>query len=138
MLDLLVILDRSGSMQTGKEDHEGGLRSFVEDQRKLSGDVRFTLVQFDTTNPCEVVYDRAKLEDVTNISLIPRGGTPLEDAIGQSLTHLSKYSPDEVICMIITDRPEHGIDGVDRGSREGPRQGAGRPRLDISFSWCQH
>lgn len=107
MLDLLVILDRSGSMQDAKADHEGGLKSFVEDNRKLAGDVRFTLIQFDTTNPCEVVYDRVALDDVQTIALVPRGGTPLYDAMGRALDHLTKHQPDEVICMVITDGDEN-------------------------------
>ncbi len=47
-LDILVILDRSGSMQSAKADHEGGLKAFLAEQRKLKGDVKFTLVQFDS------------------------------------------------------------------------------------------
>ena len=54
-LEVVVLLDRSGSMQSMKDDHEGGMRSFVEEQKKLGGDVRFTLIQFDDENPCEVV-----------------------------------------------------------------------------------
>ena len=87
-LDILLILDRSGSMQERKADHEGGVRSFVEDQRQLEGDVRFTLVQFDTNDPCEIVYDRVPITAVGPIHLIPRGGTPLLDAVGKAVAHL--------------------------------------------------
>src|SRR4051812_34999613 len=87
-LDILVILDRSGSMEHAVRDHEGGLRSFVEDQKSLGGDVRLTLVQFDTVNPCDIVFDRLPLADVGPIQLIPRGGTPLLDAMGLAIAHL--------------------------------------------------
>lgn len=111
LTDILVILDRSGSMQAMKADHEGGLQSFVKDQQDLDGDVRFTLVQFDTQNPCEVVYDRAPIRDVGAITLIPRGGTPLFDAIGKATTHLmekQKTTPaDQTIVMVITDGEEN-------------------------------
>lgn len=103
VLDILVILDRSGSMQDAKSDHEGGLKSFVEDQKELEGDVRFTLVQFDSTNPCEIVYDRVPIADVSKIQLIPRGGTPLHDAIGKAVSHLRAKNPKQVIAMVITD-----------------------------------
>lgn len=108
-LDLLVILDRSGSMQDAKSDHEGGLKSFVEDQRDLAGDVRLTLVQFDTEAPCEVVYDRVPLADVGEIRLIPRGGTPLLDAIGKAVSHLRAQLTDAatVVAMVITDGDEN-------------------------------
>lgn len=111
MLDILVVLDRSGSMMDAKADHEGGLKSFVEDQKALDGDVRFTLIQFDTSNPCEVVYDRVKLDAVTKIELVPRGGTPLLDAMGMALDHLTKHQPDEVVCFVVTD-------GAENSSRE--------------------
>lgn len=107
VIDVLVILDRSGSMQDRKADHEGGLKSFVEDQQKVSGEVRFTLIQFDTTNPCEVMYDRVPVEKVKEIRLVPRGGTPLLDAVGMALDHLTKHAPSEVICMVITDGEEN-------------------------------
>lgn len=111
MLDFAVVLDRSGSMQERKSDHEGGLRSFIEDQQKLPDEMRFTLIQFDTTNPCEVKLDRVPLAEVaTNtIELIPRGGTPLYDAIGKSIAHLRQtLTPqDNVIVTIITDGEEN-------------------------------
>lgn len=111
-LDLLVILDRSGSMMHGRSDHEGGLRSFIEDQRALKDDTRFTLVQFDTTDPCEVVYDRVRLDEVGDVHLVPRGGTPLLDAVGKATAHLqSRQLTDPptkgTVAMIITDGEEN-------------------------------
>jgi uncharacterized protein YegL len=109
--DILVILDRSGSMQDAKADHEGGLRSFVEDQRAMGGDVRFTLVQFDTQNPCELVYDRVPIDTVARIELVPRGGTPLHDAIGKAVAHLKARQAQEpssqTLVMIVTDGQEN-------------------------------
>lgn len=108
VLDILVVLDRSGSMATARADHEGGLKSFVEDQAKLPGEVRFTLVQFDSHDPCEVVYDRVPIGDVKDIVLIPRGGTPLLDAVGRALAHLSaKTDNAHVIVMVVTDGEEN-------------------------------
>lgn len=115
--EIVVILDRSGSMQRAKSDHEGGLQSFVDDQKELEGDQKFTLIQFDSYDPCDVVYDGAPLQDVDKIELIPRGNTPLLDAIGKGLAHVSeRFSkmpspPDHVLCMIVTD-------GLENASRE--------------------
>ena len=110
-MDVMVILDRSGSMQDRRADHEGGVRSFIEDQRTLPGDVRFTLVQFDTTDPCEIVYDRVPLADVGPVMLVPRGGTPLLDAIGKGVAHLraqqAKAPATQTVIMIVTDGEEN-------------------------------
>src|SRR6266404_457567 len=111
--DITILLDRSGSMQDAKSDHEGGLNSFVEDQKNLDGDVRFTLIQFDDQDPCEIIYDGVPISEVSKFSLLPRGWTPLLDAVGRSVTHtqerLTKYSlkPDLMIFMIITDGQEN-------------------------------
>jgi uncharacterized protein YegL len=111
--EIVVVLDRSGSMRSAKADHEGGLNSFIEDQKKLDGDVKFTLVQFDTTNPFELVYDRCDIKDVKEVELIPRGGTPLIESVTRTVAHISDRlnkettKPDQVVFMIITDGDEN-------------------------------
>ena len=45
--EIVVVLDRSGSMNSIWKDAIGGLNSFVEDQKKLKGKCKFTLVAFD-------------------------------------------------------------------------------------------
>lgn len=111
--EIVVILDRSGSMQVARSDHEGGLNSFVEDQKGLAGDVRFTLVQFDSQNPCEIIYDGVPITEVGKCELIPRGGTPLLDAIGRAVAHVTKRQneretkPDHTVVMVITDGQEN-------------------------------
>jgi len=111
MLDFAILLDRSGSMQERKSDHEGGLRSFVEDQKQLPGEMRFTFIQFDTVDPCEIVLDRVPLPDVdlAKLKLIPRGGTPLLDAIGKGVAHLRSTltASDNTVVCIITDGEEN-------------------------------
>jgi len=106
--DFVILLDRSGSMQTRQADHEGGLRSFVRDLRDLAGDVRLTFVRFDTEDPCEVVFEAVPMPqvDLDLLTLRPRGGTPLLDAVGAVLTRFAKLS-NVVTCLIITDGEEN-------------------------------
>lgn len=111
VLDILVVLDRSGSMAAVKVEHEDGLRRFVEEQRKSPGAARLTLIQFDSENPCDIVCDKAALADVKDITLNPRGCTPLLDAIGKAVTHLDGVNPDSALLMIVTD-------GFENASRE--------------------
>lgn len=107
--DILIILDRSGSMQDARDDHEGGLRSFIRDQKQGDGEARLTLIQFDSVNPCEVCIEPIdiRLVDENIVKLIPRGGTPLLDAVGKGVAYLRERKPEAVIVMIITDGHEN-------------------------------
>ena len=107
--DIIVILDRSGSMQTRRADHEGGLRSFLADAQRLAGDVRLTFVRFDSHDPCEVVLDAVPVADIRPdmLTLIPRGGTPLLDAVGETLTRYAAKCGEATTVVIITDGEEN-------------------------------
>lgn len=120
-LDVMIVLDRSGSMREARADHEGGIRSFIQDQRELTeDDVRLTLIQFDTNNPFEIVHDRVPINeiDLEKIVLIPRSGTPLLDAVGKSFAWVEEHLKDSnVVVMVVTDGEENSskewtLDGV--------------------------
>ena len=106
--DITVLLDRSGSMQDGKDDFIGGLRSFITDQ-KGTDPTDFTLIQFDSQNAFELVFDAVDVNtvDINKVDLIPRGGTPLLDAVGKTIAHIEsrvKGKTDvQPLLMIITD-----------------------------------
>lgn len=113
LTEIIVVLDRSGSMANCASDHRGGLNQFIKDQQKLEGDVNFTLVQFDSYSPFELIYDRVPISNVQDIPLEPRGGTPLLDSLGQTIGYVSdelnktEKKPDQVILMCITDGEEN-------------------------------
>ena len=110
--DITVLLDRSGSMQDGKDDFVGGLRSFISDQ-KNQGDTDFTLVQFDSQNPFELVFDGVDVNtiDIDKVELVPRGGTPLLDALGKTIAHIENRVKTKLdtqpILMVLTDGAEN-------------------------------
>lgn len=116
--EIVILLDRSGSMAHGKDDHIGGLRSFVTEQQKMtatSGDAKMTLVQFDSQDPFELTIDGLDIRDVNpaKIDLVPRGMTPLLDALGKTMAHVdkrvesAKEKPSQVVVMVITDGHEN-------------------------------
>lgn len=112
-VELVVLLDRSGSMSSIKTDMEGGFNRFIEEQRKAPGDLAVTLVQFDTQG-IEAVYEAKPVKDVGPLVLVPRGGTPLLDATGQTITRTrdrisaaNGNKPDRVVFLIITDGEEN-------------------------------
>lgn len=109
--EVVVLLDRSGSMSSIKTDMEGGYNRFVEEQRKLPGECAFTLVQFDTQG-IDTVYEAKPVADVPGLVLEPRGGTPLLDALGQTLSRTrdrigTLKGGDKVVFLIITDGQEN-------------------------------
>lgn len=111
-----VVLDRSGSMNSIKNDMIGGFNKFLTDQKAVEGKATFSLVRFDDV--IETVINFVNLQEAKPIDstiLDPRGSTALLDAIGQTIdelgSKLAKLSEDEkpskVIVMIITDGQEN-------------------------------
>lgn len=115
--ELVVIVDRSGSMQSIKDDAQGGINQLIEDQKKDKGECSFTLAQFDTEH--DLVNDGTDIKSVEPFTLVPRGGTALYDAIGRTLNAVGKRLADTpeaerpglVSVVIVTD-------GYENSSRE--------------------
>jgi ADP-ribosylglycohydrolase len=81
---LWFLLDRSGSMASIAQDVVGGFDQFFADQRSQSGDLAVTLVQFDSADVHDVVFDAVDVSAVPSLRgrFQPRGSTPLYDALG--------------------------------------------------------
>lgn len=110
-----VILDRSGSMMSIKEETISLFNSLLKEHKEA----RFTLTQFDSEG-IDIDYMARKGEDVEKLNgdtYQPRGTTPLYDAIGITLSRLDEWLKDKggrkrkVIVAIITD-------GLENSSRE--------------------
>jgi hypothetical protein len=115
--DITMVLDRSGSMQSIKDDTIGGFDAFISEQRRLPGRCTVSLVQFD--NVYEEVYTGRDLADVPGLTLVPRGSTAMLDAIGRAVNAAGARlaampedgRPGTVIVGIMTD-------GLENASRE--------------------
>jgi uncharacterized protein YegL len=119
LTELVMILDRSGSMSGLESDTIGGYNGMMEKQRKTEGEVLVSTVLFDDRS--EVLYDRVPLDQVprmTDKEYYVRGCTALLDAVGGAIHHIGnihKYAREE-------DRPEKTIfvittDGMENASR---------------------
>jgi uncharacterized protein YegL len=113
--DIVVVLDKSGSMAITKDDVVGGFNKFLEDQKKLQGECTLTMVFFDQVcelKPACPVRDVQLLDDKT---YVPGGMTALLDAVGMAINVTGKrladldeaQRPDKVILVIITDGQEN-------------------------------
>jgi uncharacterized protein YegL len=110
---ICVILDRSGSMDGRQEDVIGGVNTFLTEQKKLKQPASIAFVRFDT-EAIERFREMKPLGEVdwlTHDEYLPRGGTPLLDAVGQTLAQLdldwAKENPERAIVVIVTDGQEN-------------------------------
>ena len=117
-----VILDRTGSMDSIRDDIIGGFNAFLGKQKQLPGKATLTLVQFDSQDPYEVLQqfgDLQQVPELTRESYVPRASTPLLDAMGRGINDLEARlaalpeaeRPAQVMVVIITD-------GMENASRE--------------------
>lgn len=118
-LHFYVLLDRSGSMASMVDDVIGGFNNFVAEQQTLPGKVRFTVVQFDSQDPHDIIADAAPVKAVnalTRDTFRPRGGTPLLDATGELIAkamgraeqrRVLGRSAEDITVITITDGEEN-------------------------------
>jgi hypothetical protein len=116
-IEIISILDRSGSMHGLRHDTINGYNGFLSEQRTVSGQARATLVLFD--DKIDTLYEGvniAHLGNLTSVHYEPNGTTAVWDAICRTLLRqrariTAEGWADKVIVNIVTD------DG-DNASRE--------------------
>lgn len=107
-MDLVFLIDRSGSMYGSEDDTIGGFNSFVEKEKANDADTRVTAILFD--HEYEVLYKRKpihQVEKLTRNEYYVRGSTALLDAIGRTITTLDKEIGNKVLFVIMTDGMEN-------------------------------
>lgn len=111
----LLILDRSGSMESVRRVTISGFNEQVQTTKELAAqypDQRFTvsLVLFnDQVEPRLVMTTVDELREMTLEEYIPSGSTALHDAVGHSVTALERrvVGDDKVVVTIFTDGEEN-------------------------------
>lgn len=110
-LEILCILDRSGSMASLQNDAIGGFNQFIEGHRNTPN-AFVTLALFD--DKYSLIYDRVPISEVkplTKEEYSPRGGTALNDAIGTTLSRFKTLKTEgkvsNAIVCILTDGEEN-------------------------------
>lgn len=101
--EIVVILDRSGSMNEIGKSTVDGFNTFLNEQKNAEGEAFLTLIQFD--DRYEISYKNTPIKEVNplilNETFVPRGSTALLDAIGKTIEELETER--DVILVIITD-----------------------------------
>lgn len=109
-MDIVFLLDRSGSMGGMEDDTIGGYNSYLNEQRK--NNVKVTTVLFD--DKYEILYQRENIKnvrDLTRNDYYVRGCTALLDAVGKTISLMDREKANKVIFIITTD-------GLENASRE--------------------
>ena len=112
-LDVVFLLDRSGSMQGSELDTIGGYNSYLSKQRKNKFNTKITTVLFD--DQYEILHDRKdikEVKDITEKEYYVRGCTALLDAIGKTINNLDKKVKDNKVLFVIT------TDALENASKE--------------------
>ena len=105
-MDIVFLLDRSGSMGGIEEDTIGGYNSYLKQQK--NNNVRVTTVLFD--NQYEMLTNRENIKNVSyldNKKYFVRGSTALLDAIGKTINYLDNENCKKVLFIITTDGLEN-------------------------------
>lgn len=114
-IDITILMDCSGSMETIKDDMEGAINAAMEEQ-KANDDCVVSLYTFSgTMREYKEKFVAMPIKDVPRIKLNPTNSTALYDAVcmtidkvGQRLAAMREEDrPDEVFFAIVTDGQEN-------------------------------
>ena len=107
-MDIVVILDRSGSMHSAQESTIKGFNAFIETEAAKDHKTFVTAVLFD--NEYEILHSRRDINEVpilTTNEYSCRGCTALYDAIGITIESIKDEIDNKVLFLIITDGMEN-------------------------------
>ena len=110
---IIILIDRSGSMEGIQKDMEGGLTEFIKKQTELPGKCTITAAQFDAHY--DKLHSLKDANEVGTIKIKPRGSTALIDSMckliidsGKELSELPEDErPEKVLFLTITDGEEN-------------------------------
>ncbi len=114
--EIVLIIDKSGSMDAIKKDAIGGFNSFLDEQRDIEGRANVTFVLFD--DHYELVHNGKDINEVSDLNkntYKPSGTTALLDAVGRTVDHVGERldrlkesdKPENVIVFVLTDGKEN-------------------------------
>lgn len=116
LMEIVFVLDRSGSMEGSESDVIGGFNRLIQDQLDHEQKALVTTVLFNTS--MHHLHDRIPLEQVnrlTSSDYCPYGGTALLDALGETIKRIKiahRYArredvPAKTLVVVMTDGEEN-------------------------------
>ena len=117
LTEIVILLDKSGSMLTTKQQTLDGMNDYLEDLRESGEACNVSLIQFSSNTYDALDYIEtpatpiALFPDLTADSYRPNGNTPLYDSVCKAIDELGarlsrmdeSRRPGKVIVVIVTD-----------------------------------
>lgn len=107
MTQIILIVDRSGSMSPIASEMTVSINTLVREQSAVRDSEAFlTFAQFD--DRYELLMDSERIENVPPITIVPRGGTALLDAVGKTVQYVRGQKRKGLhIVVVVTDGYEN-------------------------------
>ena len=118
--DVIIILDKSGSMHELTEDTIGGFNSLIEQQKQENSDSDVFVTTILFNEKVKLVHDFAPIGEVPKLTTkeyVANGSTALYDAVGFAIKHederilslakKKKPLPNKTLIVITTDGYEN-------------------------------
>jgi len=114
--EIVIVMDKSGSMASSREDVIGGFNTYISDLKKDDTiDAKLTFVMFD--NGVHKLYSGKEIKQVDELcqrTYNPNGGTALNDAVMEAIEDIetrtknskAKNKP-QVLLIVFTDGDEN-------------------------------
>jgi uncharacterized protein YegL len=114
--EIVIVLDKSGSMERTRDEAISGFNEFLREQKALPGEAHMSMYQFNSRVKC--LYEHIPIleaAELTTESFAPEGWTSLYDAIGTAIQKTGERlaalpeeeRPNKVMLAIITDGQEN-------------------------------
>ncbi len=107
-LDVVFILDKSGSMSGSEENTISSFNEYLAKEKKNKFNTKITTVLF--SHDYEYLHNRvdvSKVKKLTSDDYYVGGCTALYDALGNTINSMEKKDTDKVLFIIITDGYEN-------------------------------
>ena len=115
MLDVVFVLDKSGSMSGSEGSTISSFNEYLEKEKKNNYKTRITTILF--SDDFSYLYkgaDVSKVSPLTRDDYFVGGCTALYDAIGSSINYIDRCDTDKVLFIIITDGYENASKEFDK------------------------
>lgn len=112
-MDVFMLLDRTGSMASLWEEAVSSVNTYVKEMDKDGADDHVTLAVFDayeTGMQFNVLRNAVPIADwkaVATDEVLPRGMTPLLDALVRIITRAEEVNNEKTVIVVMTDGHEN-------------------------------